>query len=69
MAEPFAYAHWDDLTEGAGRELTVGPLTRTDFVRFAGANGDFNPSSWAMRPRIHHSSRRSPRGSNTFSVN
>ncbi|MFP6869991.1 MAG: MaoC/PaaZ C-terminal domain-containing protein [Nitrospinota bacterium] len=44
MAEPFAYAHWDDLTEGARRELTVGPLTRTDFVRFAGANGDFNPN-------------------------
>ena len=25
---------------------TVGPLTRTDFVRYAGASGDFNP--------IHH---------------
>jgi acyl dehydratase len=24
-------------------ELRVGPLTRTDFVRFAGAGGDFNP--------------------------
>lgn len=27
-------------------EVTVGPLTRTDFVRYAGAGGDFNP--------IHH---------------
>jgi acyl dehydratase len=24
-------------------ELTVGPITRTDIVRFAGASGDFNP--------------------------
>jgi acyl dehydratase len=24
-------------------ELQVGPLTRTDIVRFAGAGGDFNP--------------------------
>jgi 3-hydroxybutyryl-CoA dehydratase len=24
-------------------ELRVGPLTRTDIVRFAGAGGDFNP--------------------------
>ena len=24
-------------------ELTVGPITRTDIVRFAGAGGDFNP--------------------------
>ncbi len=38
---------WDDLVEGSGpppRE--VGPLTRTDFVRYQGASGDFNP--------IHH---------------
>lgn len=27
-------------------EVRVGPLTRTDFVRYAGAGGDFNP--------IHH---------------
>jgi len=27
-------------------ERVIGPLTRTDFVRFAGAGGDFNP--------IHH---------------
>ncbi|MBM3673769.1 MAG: hypothetical protein FJW88_02270 [Actinobacteria bacterium] len=27
-------------------ERTVGPLTRTDFVRYQGASGDFNP--------IHH---------------
>jgi len=25
------------------KELRVGPLTRTDIVRFAGAGGDFNP--------------------------
>ena len=29
-----------------GPERCVGPLTRTDFVRYAGASGDFNP--------IHH---------------
>ena len=38
---------WDDLEEGTAREpLDVGPLTRTDFVRYQGASGDFNP--------IHH---------------
>jgi acyl dehydratase len=38
---------WQDLDEGAGTEpLVVGPLTRTDFVRYQGASGDFNP--------IHH---------------
>jgi acyl dehydratase len=31
---------------GAGPEITVGPITRTDIVRYAGASGDFNP--------IHH---------------
>jgi acyl dehydratase len=38
---------WDELVEGGGpgaREY--GPLTRTDFVRYQGASGDFNP--------IHH---------------
>lgn len=40
-------ASWDDLEEGATVEpLVVGPLTRTDFVRYQGASGDFNP--------IHH---------------
>ena len=40
-------ATWDDLEEGATTEpLVVGPLTRTDFVRYQGASGDFNP--------IHH---------------
>jgi acyl dehydratase len=38
------YAKWEDLTEGAERELTVGPITRTDLVRYAGASGDFNPN-------------------------
>ena len=40
-------ATWDELivgTECAPREF--GPLTRTDFVRYQGASGDFNP--------IHH---------------
>jgi acyl dehydratase len=31
-------------------ELTVGPITRTDIVRFAGAGGDFNP--------LHHDEER-----------
>ena len=44
MAQAVSYAKWDELTEGAEREITMGPLTRTDFVRFAGANGDFNPN-------------------------
>jgi acyl dehydratase len=40
-------ATWDELTEGTEREaLQIGPLTRTDFVRYQGASGDFNP--------IHH---------------
>ena len=38
---------WEDLDVGAAAEpRTVGPLTRTDFVRYQGASGDFNP--------IHH---------------
>ena len=41
MAQAVSYAKWDELIEGAEREITMGPLTRTDFVRFAGANGDF----------------------------
>ena len=44
MASTPAYATSDELTVGAERELAVGPLTRTDFVRFAGAIGDFNPN-------------------------
>ena len=40
-------AAWDELVEGAAPEpLVVGPLSRTDFVRYQGASGDFNP--------IHH---------------
>ena len=36
-----------NLVEGATLpERTFGPLTRTDFVRYQGASGDFNP--------IHH---------------
>lgn len=36
-----------DLTEGAtGPQVEHGPLSRTDFVRYAGASNDFNP--------IHH---------------
>jgi acyl dehydratase len=36
-----------ELHEGAsGPDASVGPITRTDIVRYAGAGGDFNP--------IHH---------------
>lgn len=38
------YAKWEELTEDAECELTVGPITRTDLVRYAGASGDFNPN-------------------------
>ena len=38
---------WDSLAEGEGPEpKEIGPLTRTDFVRYQGASGDMNP--------IHH---------------
>jgi acyl dehydratase len=38
---------WDDLSIGTEAPLReIGPLTRTDFVRYQGASGDFNP--------IHH---------------
>jgi acyl dehydratase len=38
---------WDDLDVGtACAPRPVGPLNRTDFVRYQGASGDFNP--------IHH---------------
>lgn len=38
---------WSELTVGTEAEpRTVGPLSRTDFVRYQGASGDFNP--------IHH---------------
>jgi acyl dehydratase len=38
---------WDDLAVDAELpEREYGPLTRTDFVRYQGASGDFNP--------IHH---------------
>jgi acyl dehydratase len=40
-------ASWSTLEVGRGPQATiVGPLTRTDFVRYQGASGDFNP--------IHH---------------
>jgi acyl dehydratase len=39
--------YWDEVKEGeALPEIRVEQLTRTDFVRYAGASGDFNP--------IHH---------------
>jgi acyl dehydratase len=31
------------LNEGDELNVTVGPLTRTDFVRYAGSSGDFHP--------------------------
>jgi acyl dehydratase len=38
---------WEGLGEGTAAEpRDFGPLTRTDFVRYQGASGDFNP--------IHH---------------
>ncbi len=39
---------WDELHEGSElpEGATLGPLTRTDFVRYQGASGDMNP--------IHH---------------
>lgn len=40
MTEP------DPVPSAVAPERRVGPLTRTDFVRYAGAGGDFNP--------IHH---------------
>jgi len=40
-------ARWEDLGEGASAPpRRVGPLTRTDFVRYQGASGDMNP--------VHH---------------
>lgn len=39
--------YWEDVTVGEPvPEIRVEKLTRTDFVRYAGASGDFNP--------IHH---------------
>jgi len=35
---PLALAEGDEMTVG-----TAGPMTRTDFVRYAGASGDFHP--------------------------
>ena len=44
---PDVAPRWEDLQEGAQRgPREYGPLTRTDFVRYQGASGDFNP--------IHH---------------
>ena len=38
---------WEEIAEGSEpKPLTVGPVTRTDFVRYQGASGDMNP--------IHH---------------
>ena len=44
MTTTLEYAKWEELLEGSERELTVGPITRTDLVRYAGASGDFNPN-------------------------
>src|SRR3989442_2122810 len=42
-----AKRYWEDVKEGdALPEVRVEKLTRTDFVKYAGASGDFNP--------IHH---------------
>ena len=40
-------ARWEEIEPGAEPEpMVVGPVTRTDFVRYQGASGDMNP--------IHH---------------
>ncbi len=42
-----ASSRWDDLEAGRLPEPRIlGPITRTDIVRYQGASGDFNP--------IHH---------------
>jgi peroxisomal enoyl-CoA hydratase 2 len=44
---PAVKRYWEDVKEGDRLpEVRVEKLTRTDFVRYAGASGDFNP--------IHH---------------
>ena len=44
---PGTKRYWEDVKEGqALDEVRVEKLTRTDFVKYAGASGDFNP--------IHH---------------
>ena len=44
---PAAKRYWEDVKEGDRLpEIRVDKLTRTDFVKYAGASGDFNP--------IHH---------------
>ena len=44
---PAPKRYWEEVEEGeALPEVRVEELTRTDFVRYAGASGDFNP--------IHH---------------
>lgn len=35
---------WEKIEEGHEKELSVGPITRTDLVKYAGASGDFNPN-------------------------
>ncbi len=44
MPATLTYAKWEDLAEGTEHEIKVGPITRTDMVRYAGASGDFNPN-------------------------
>ena len=44
---PATKRFWEDVKEGDTLpEVRVDKLTRTDFVKYAGASGDFNP--------IHH---------------
>ena len=35
---------WEKINEGDEKELSVGPITRPDLVKNAGASGDFNPN-------------------------
>jgi acyl dehydratase len=47
MTTPNPGARWEDIEEGTSLAArTIGPITRTDIVRYQGASGDMNP--------IHH---------------
>jgi peroxisomal enoyl-CoA hydratase 2 len=42
---PWRLGAFEDVAVGDEAErLSIGPVTRTDFVRYAGATGDFNPN-------------------------
>ena len=50
---PAAKRFWEDVKEGDPLpEVRVDKLTRTDFVRYAGASGDFNPIPVTAREQV-----------------